>query len=572
MTRMTHFLIAAIFAVLCIAPAGAQETKSQLITEINTNILDNTSGAITPAIVRTTLIDMVNSWVDYLSCSGSGGIVYWSAGVPTCLTAGTNGQVLVVAGGVPVWSSSPVTAGAGISITGTTISLINPVAVTLGGTGFNLYAIGDILYADTTTSLARLADVATGNALLSGGAGVAPAWGKVSLSAAVTGNLPVGNLNSGTSASSATFWRGDGTWATPAGGGTVTSIVAGSGLSGGTITSTGTIALLFDPGSITNCTLVGTVSGNALTITLKQQDGSSDPSATAPCVVSFRSATAATGTYTAVLVTAATSFATGASGSTFGSTNSVPFRLWITAWNNAGTVVLGVSSQSTATTIYPLNEGGVASSTACNACTNASAAGTFYTTAAQTSKAFRILGYMDWSAGLATAGTWASGPTTIQMFGPGVKKPGEVVQTVRSATGAVATGTTVLPVDDTIPQNTEGNQYLTQAITPTSTVNLLDVSYQAMVAASAGPQIASALFQDSTVNALVASATENAGSNQPFILTGRYVAVASTISSTTFNVRAGPSSAATVTFNGVSGGRLFGGVNNSFIEIREIMG
>lgn len=71
------------------------------------------------------------------------------------------------------------------------------VPVSKGGTSFSSYAVGDILYADTTSSLAKLADVATGNALISGGVGVAPAWGKIGLTTHVSGVLPVANGGTG---------------------------------------------------------------------------------------------------------------------------------------------------------------------------------------------------------------------------------------------------------------------------------------------------------------------------------------------------------------------------------------
>lgn len=67
------------------------------------------------------------------------------------------------------------------------------IAVNRGGTGLTSYAVGDLLYATGATTLARLADVATGNVLRSGGVGVAPAWGKVDLTTDITGTLPVGN-------------------------------------------------------------------------------------------------------------------------------------------------------------------------------------------------------------------------------------------------------------------------------------------------------------------------------------------------------------------------------------------
>jgi len=64
---------------------------------------------------------------------------------------------------------------------------------TAGGTGQTSYAVGDLLYASTTTALSKLADAAVGNALISGGVNVAPSYGKIGLTTHVSGTLPIAN-------------------------------------------------------------------------------------------------------------------------------------------------------------------------------------------------------------------------------------------------------------------------------------------------------------------------------------------------------------------------------------------
>ena len=79
------------------------------------------------------------------------------------------------------------------------------ITPTQGGTGLTTYTTGDIIYASATNTLSKLADVATGNALISGGVGVAPLWGKIGLTTHVSGTLPVANGGTGATTATAAF-------------------------------------------------------------------------------------------------------------------------------------------------------------------------------------------------------------------------------------------------------------------------------------------------------------------------------------------------------------------------------
>ena len=323
-------------------------------------------------------------------------------------------------------------------------------------------------------------------------------------------------------------------------------------------------------GAVANYSLSAEVDSNALTITMASADGTA-LSATNKAQATFRSATAATGTTSTVDATANLTL-TISFGSTLGTTSAVPARFWIVLFNDAGTLRLGAINCSTSTAIYPLSDDTLASSTAEGGAGAADSAGVIYTGSAVTAKAARVIGYVEHTQ--ATAGTYATTPSKVQLWQPGMKLPNDIVQSTRNTIGTLVSGNTIFPADNTIPQNTEGMSILDATpITPTSTANFLRVRANTFGANTVAGQIGLGVFRDSVAGALAAvSMGHSAAGNYLAAGSIEYMEKAPSTSAITYKLRGGPEGANTNYFNSGTGTVLYGGVAMTGIVVEELMG
>jgi len=228
----------------------------------NTLDLENLTAVAVGDGIRKILVDTIhteNLNLDGLPAGKQASQLYFDSSTGDV----TYGDTITGGGGGGSGTVTSVAAGSGLDFSTITTS----GSVTLGTpSSISPSSTNSVTSTSHTHALTGLGTLATQNT--------------VNLGTDVTGNLPVGNLAGGSGASSSTFWRGDGTWAAPAGGGTVTSVSGGNGMDFTTITGSGSVTM----GTPSTLTLASTngLSANSHTHALSISNFSSSAAGLAP--------------------------------------------------------------------------------------------------------------------------------------------------------------------------------------------------------------------------------------------------------------------------------------------------
>ena len=149
---------------------------------------------------------------------------------------------------------------------------------------------------------------------------------------------------------------------------------------------------------------------------------------------------------------------------------------------------------------------------------------------------------------------------------------GTIAQVVRDVETAYITCSTIMPIDDTIPQSNEGDQVLSVSITPINAASTLliivDLNVQLAVASGL---FASAVFVDSVVNAIAGRVGTSPTTGRVETSHYTHMLSAGSTATRTYKVRAGSGSATDLKINGDESTRLLGGVMSSSLTVVEIL-
>lgn len=148
---------------------------------------------------------------------------------------------------------------------------------------------------------------------------------------------------------------------------------------------------------------------------------------------------------------------------------------------------------------------------------------------------------------------------------------GKVAQVVTATSNTRTTTTAAMYYDDTIPQNTEGAEYITLAITPTNASSKLIIRFDAMCDADTVRYVMAALFVDSTADAISATAVTVGNASNNNQMTVSAVITAGSTAARTYKIRYGMQAGTGVMNGSYGSGHIFGAAALATFTIMEVL-